>query len=503
LRLTPILILFAGKAAFLASAPGERSAEQLDLICNWLSHVKAFKHLEDAQRRPAFDRIQYVQYAPGDAIVSIGEDSTFMCILADGQVKVEVKAEDDTCIEYDMSPGTYFGELGLLDDSPRKATCVATTDASCFVISRELFNEHFRSHYASLNTLPEKMKAIKDNNLFPNARDEDITKIAYSCEVRDLPHRRVMAVQGDEAKIVYLLLTGEVSVTNLAEIEEGFKKHEIELSRFGPGSLFGDVEAMTDEATYACQAKCIGRCRVLELDRGVLKRFVETQERRRGFENHIRREATTKKRFRDQRIRKETKRMQRQRRRSLNYKPVGSLPEVGKEVTRIDTPFKNDGFLRLRAPAKEFSLGLPTIGQSVAREIHDVNALPAFTSPPKRDVRRRSSYSMLQDIVQDPNTITNGLLKRERSSFNGAPRRDSFGGLPALSPDSVRSRRASSDSVRSRRASGRSPATPSGNTSLNGSRRPSLRGNGIGSPVAGVEHIIAVTQKAMQEAGVA
>lgn len=67
----------------------------------------------------------------------IGDDG-FMALLLDGEVVVEsivVSRTEPVTIKV-LGPGSLVGEVGLMDKEPRSASCTASTDVTCAILTR-------------------------------------------------------------------------------------------------------------------------------------------------------------------------------------------------------------------------------------------------------------------------------------------------------------------------------------------------------------------------------
>lgn len=66
-------------------------------------------------------------------------DSGFMALLVEGDVVVEritVSRTEPVTVRV-LGPGSLVGEVGLIDQEPRSASCTAATDVWCAVLTRE------------------------------------------------------------------------------------------------------------------------------------------------------------------------------------------------------------------------------------------------------------------------------------------------------------------------------------------------------------------------------
>lgn len=73
--------------------------------------------------------------AAGEALFRRGEDASEMYVLLDGKVDVTLEGR---LIE-SLGPGSIFGEMAIVDDSPRSADAVAITAVRVEPIDKEWF----------------------------------------------------------------------------------------------------------------------------------------------------------------------------------------------------------------------------------------------------------------------------------------------------------------------------------------------------------------------------
>jgi CRP-like cAMP-binding protein len=95
-------------------------------------------------------------------IMSEGEAGAFMYVVVEGTVAVSIR---DKIVEK-VGPGGVFGEMALVDQSPRSATAVAQTDCSLLAINRNDFLALVKSKPAFGVTL---LKALAERLRFMTA----------------------------------------------------------------------------------------------------------------------------------------------------------------------------------------------------------------------------------------------------------------------------------------------------------------------------------------------
>lgn len=87
---------------------------------------------------PAFERFAK-KYEPGEVIISEFEPGDTFYLIQSGSVQL-IKYANGTHKNLDiLKAGEFFGEMAILDNSPRSATCMAKTQVKCLEFSKENF----------------------------------------------------------------------------------------------------------------------------------------------------------------------------------------------------------------------------------------------------------------------------------------------------------------------------------------------------------------------------
>lgn len=78
-------------------------------------------------------------FEAGQVIISEGEPGDIFYMIDSGSVDVFIKAKGDAPV-VTLTSGKFFGELALLSNDVRTASCVAKTDVKCHILMRDDFN---------------------------------------------------------------------------------------------------------------------------------------------------------------------------------------------------------------------------------------------------------------------------------------------------------------------------------------------------------------------------
>jgi CRP-like cAMP-binding protein len=100
-----------------------------------LADVPLFAGLSGGHRRVIAELAHRVEVPAGTTLTVQGDEGRDFMIVLEGDV--EVRAGD--AVVTTLGPGSYFGEIALLDDRPRTATLTALTPMVVEVIGRSGF----------------------------------------------------------------------------------------------------------------------------------------------------------------------------------------------------------------------------------------------------------------------------------------------------------------------------------------------------------------------------
>lgn len=100
-----------------------------------LQSIALFSPLPPTTLERLAAQLSFLTAAPGTALVREGDSGDLFYVIAAGQVEVSQTGSHVR----ELGPGDYFGEIALLRDLPRGATCTATTETELYTVGRERF----------------------------------------------------------------------------------------------------------------------------------------------------------------------------------------------------------------------------------------------------------------------------------------------------------------------------------------------------------------------------
>ncbi|MCB9678395.1 MAG: cyclic nucleotide-binding domain-containing protein [Alphaproteobacteria bacterium] len=117
------------------------SSPTLEQIINFLLDTPMFGDLDANELSQVVHIMQVRTLAAGDVIFREAEPGDAWYVVYEGEVDVVKDAGDGRRVVANLGPRTCFGEMAILDGSPRSATVLAKTSVTAFRFPRVEFNE--------------------------------------------------------------------------------------------------------------------------------------------------------------------------------------------------------------------------------------------------------------------------------------------------------------------------------------------------------------------------
>jgi|SRR5579872_369710 len=96
----------------------------------------------------------------GTVLTEQDEFGTIFTVIAEGEATVSVHGKTARVLR----PGDFFGEMALIDRSPRSATITADTELRCLMLTQPVFRPFAVSHPETMWALLELMvKRVRDS----------------------------------------------------------------------------------------------------------------------------------------------------------------------------------------------------------------------------------------------------------------------------------------------------------------------------------------------------
>jgi len=110
-----------------------------------LRRIKIFAEMEERQLASFLQYMEVVKLLPNATVFSKGEHGDSMYLVLQGEVRARVMVAGKESTLSTMTVGECFGELAVIDESPRSADVLANTEAVLLKVSagalKKLFQE--------------------------------------------------------------------------------------------------------------------------------------------------------------------------------------------------------------------------------------------------------------------------------------------------------------------------------------------------------------------------
>ena len=103
-----------------------------------IKRIPAFKPLSDTQLAEVMTMAEIHDYDRRDNIITQGEMDHSMFFLMKGKLSVRVGEVEVNVL---TKPNTVFGEMGVIDSSPRSASVVAKRESRCLTLNIGFFDQ--------------------------------------------------------------------------------------------------------------------------------------------------------------------------------------------------------------------------------------------------------------------------------------------------------------------------------------------------------------------------
>ena len=128
-----------------------------------LRAVPLFSSVPDEQLRTLATVVTRRSLTRGATVMVAGDQTDSLYIILSGRLKVMMSdAEGKEVILSILGPGEFFGEMGLIDDSPRSASVVAIEPCELLSIAKRDFNkclaENFEMGMAVMRGLVRRLR---------------------------------------------------------------------------------------------------------------------------------------------------------------------------------------------------------------------------------------------------------------------------------------------------------------------------------------------------------
>eukprot|EP01132_Coremiostelium_polycephalum_P002559 gene2559-3169_t len=228
-----------------------------------------FSHLEEEERNSVFGAMFEVQYKKGDVIIRQGDDGDNFYVVDYGVCDIFVsKNNESPVLVMEVFEGGSFGELALIYGSPRAATVIAKTDVRLWAIDRVTYRRILMDATIRKRKMYEEF--LENVSILRHLDKYERVSLADALEPCTFQDNEIIVKQGEPGDKFYIIVEGEVCVSQVIAQEGGGPEIVQEVARLHSSDYFGEVALLTDRPR-AATVTAIGQTKCVEMDR---QRFI-------------------------------------------------------------------------------------------------------------------------------------------------------------------------------------------------------------------------------------
>ena len=217
-----------------------KKPESVKFLDEALSVNFIFSDMNDREKLMLINAMQYQKGNKGDTIIKQGDIGDFFYIVETGTINFVVDGNEvGNCTK-----GASFGELALLYDAPRAATCVAATECDLWKVDQSTFR-----HLLAKQNMDEEKDLAKIVGKVPLLKDVDkalVAKFASVLQTVKFSTDERIVQKGEQGDIFYIINEGQVKVHDI-----GLGDSQAVDQILKPGDWFGERALMTGEPRAA------------------------------------------------------------------------------------------------------------------------------------------------------------------------------------------------------------------------------------------------------------
>lgn len=150
-------------------------------VYSLLRDIPLFDELSSGELSLVKSILHRREYDPGEVLFHQGNPGVGMYIIQEGIIEIVYEPTDNTLAE--LSDGDFFGELALLNETPRSATAVAKTESVLYGLFRpDLLGLVEREPSLGVQLLLRMSQVISERLIHSNEQVEELRERVHELE---------------------------------------------------------------------------------------------------------------------------------------------------------------------------------------------------------------------------------------------------------------------------------------------------------------------------------
>ncbi len=168
---------FPTRTLHIEQKKGETPQEEIvNTNVEHLNNISIFSPLSDEEIERLANASTSRIYAPGEAIVRMGQEGNAMFVIISGSVKIQIPENDYQKTVGTLAENDFFGEMSLLTGEPRSANVIAVVETEVLRIDKNCLKPIFESNPTLVRDISELVEERRQLLVakFENEADEQV-----------------------------------------------------------------------------------------------------------------------------------------------------------------------------------------------------------------------------------------------------------------------------------------------------------------------------------------
>jgi cGMP-dependent protein kinase len=249
--------------------PKEKTPEIINMLSEALKNHFVFAFLHKDSIEDLVHKFAYCEMKAGETVFKQGSDATLFFVIGKGTIKIVVNEHEKKT----LTPGNCFGELALLFNAPRSATCKAGEDCGLWFIDSLTFKAKVEETVTK--RIDENHKFVTHISIFKNLTPEQQEAISSALVREKFPAGHYIVNEEDPADSFYIIQEGSVSVT----------RNGVEVGTLTEGDGFGETALINYGGVRQMSVKALKETVCLALGRETLNNILGDRVHKVVFRN--------------------------------------------------------------------------------------------------------------------------------------------------------------------------------------------------------------------------
>ena len=234
----------------------EKTSNIRALITNAISGNFIFEGLDSETLSILVDAFEHREVEKEEIIIREGHKGDYFYIIEHGSVEFSKMIKESVKVVGRAGKSQTFGDLALLHDCPRAATCIALETCHLWRVDQEIFRQVLAKQRQSKDN--EIITILRKVKLFSNFTNENLGKLANIATSKHYAKGQYIIKKGGIGREFYILKEGVATVRNI--MAGGASYEDQTLSQ---GDYFGERAILTSEnrvADVVADESCVILC---------------------------------------------------------------------------------------------------------------------------------------------------------------------------------------------------------------------------------------------------